>query len=183
MTLERCRQLMCQSLRGELTGITSLTPDRVIRNRHDKLMQIMLQLYSPRSYAVDNLNIEDNNTEQERLALEKSLYPVLLCNAAASNDIDRLKQLLSGTFKEFNINTADYDGRTALHVAASEGNLEIVQLLLLNGSGVHMLDRFGHTPLFDAVSFKHKSIVEVLVKTGAHFNDGELLEITLKFHQ
>lgn len=36
---------------------------------------------------------------------------------------------------------ATMEGRTPLHVAAYEGNLDAVQLLLQHGAGVHAKDR------------------------------------------
>lgn len=35
----------------------------------------------------------------------------------------------------------DYDGRTALHVAASAGHLTVVQYLIEEGASVHVRDR------------------------------------------
>lgn len=43
------------------------------------------------------------------------------------------------------VNSHDYDGRSALHLAASEGKLGAVQLLLERGANVNPLDRWGGT--------------------------------------
>ena len=53
-----------------------------------------------------------------------------------------------------NLCLGDYDGRTPLHVAASDGHLKMVQYLLTNGASVHAKDRYGDTPLSNAVRFK-----------------------------
>lgn len=42
-------------------------------------------------------------------------------------------------------NLVDYDKRTALHLAASEGCEEIVVLLLEKGADVNSTDRWGRT--------------------------------------
>lgn len=42
-------------------------------------------------------------------------------------------------------NLSDYDKRTALHLASSEGRAEIVHLLLEKGADVNSLDRWGRT--------------------------------------
>jgi len=63
---------------------------------------------------------------------------------------------------------ADYDGRTALHVACCEGHVEVVRYLLDLGAPVHMRDRYGDTPLDDAVTFRRATIVSMLRQTGAH---------------
>ncbi len=43
------------------------------------------------------------------------------------------------------VNGSDYDGRSALHLAASEGKVDVVRLLLAWGAKVNALDRWGST--------------------------------------
>ena len=62
----------------------------------------------------------------------------------------------------------DYDGRTALHVAAAEGQLEVCEFLLekceIDPSSVRARDRFGFTPLDEAIRFKYTKVIEYLEK-------------------
>ena len=53
----------------------------------------------------------------------------------------------------------DYDGRTALHVAAAEGHFEIVKFLLeLVKVKADPKDRWGFTPAQDAKRFGYTKI-------------------------
>lgn len=45
------------------------------------------------------------------------------------------------------INTGDYDKRTALHLAAGEGHADVIQLLCERGANVNVEDRWGGRPL------------------------------------
>ncbi|CAK9134415.1 unnamed protein product [Ilex paraguariensis] len=63
-------------------------------------------------------------------------------------------------------NLADYDKRTALHLASSEGCTEVVVLLLEKGADVNSTDRWGRTPLSDARSFGHEKICDILEAHG-----------------
>jgi ankyrin repeat protein len=72
------------------------------------------------------------------------------------------------------------DGRTALHLAASTGNLPVFNLLLENGADTDVKNDVGETPLNYAVYYGSEPIVQLLlqqslqeVKTRA--NDGESL--------
>ena len=51
-----------------------------------------------------------------------------LCNAAAKADIEDLRFLVRE--KGYDVNVGDYDKRTAIHLACSEGNLEVVKTLI-----------------------------------------------------
>ncbi len=67
-----------------------------------------------------------------------------------------------------NINFRDYDRRTALHVAASEGKLGIVKLLIEKyNSPINRSDRWGGSPLDDAHRHRHPAVVAYLREKGA----------------
>ena len=63
----------------------------------------------------------------------------------------------------------DYDGRTPLHLAASEGREAVVRCLLQPGHGMHLgaKDRNDNTPLANAAKHRHLGVVSLLVEAGA----------------
>ena len=57
----------------------------------------------------------------------------------------------------------DYDGRTALHLAAAEGHARCVRFLLDVCRVNHdCKDRWGQTPLSEAIQFKHIQVAAIL---------------------
>jgi len=62
------------------------------------------------------------------------------------------------------------DGVTAVHVAAEEGHLECVQLLIDAGADVTVLDDEDRTPLLLALKGNYGEVASVLVKAGADPN-------------
>ena len=79
--------------------------------------------------------------------------------AASQGDIDEIKRLVA---YGVDVNAGDYDQRTALHLAASEGNAEAVSLLLHKDAKLNVKDRFGNTPLMDAKANKHDNVIKVI---------------------
>merc|ERR1719266_207775 len=62
-----------------------------------------------------------------------------------------------------NMNMGDYDGRTALHLASAEGHLRCVRFLLDVCKVKHdCKDRWGQTPLTEAIQFKHTKVAAIL---------------------
>jgi len=68
------------------------------------------------------------------------------------------------------VNAKDRTGRTALTVSASNGNKEIVELLLASGADVKGKDNNDWTALHGAVQVGQIEVVEMLVKKGADVN-------------
>jgi ankyrin repeat protein len=57
---------------------------------------------------------------------------------------------------------ADYDGRTALHLAASEGHAHVVEHLIGQGVNLSPVDRWGGTPLSDARRNNQEAVITLL---------------------
>jgi glutaminase len=79
--------------------------------------------------------------------------------AASIGDINELKRLLA---HGHDLERADYDGRTPLHLAAAEGQTDTVQYLLKQQVLRDPKDRWGCTPLDDAIRHKQEGAAQLL---------------------
>uniref|UniRef100_A0A3Q1F4K6 asparaginase n=1 Tax=Acanthochromis polyacanthus TaxID=80966 RepID=A0A3Q1F4K6_9TELE len=157
LKLDAKKKMMAQNLRGEMNA--DLAGAKLCLS-DSRFIQVIAK----------SLSI---SCKEELEAIRDALTPPLTCAAAKIGDIEALEAL-----KEMgsNLCLGDYDGRTPLHIAACEGHLKLVQYLLSHGASVYAKDRYGDTPLCNAVRFKHKEVVKLLRKTGAHFSREELEE-------
>lgn len=67
------------------------------------------------------------------------------------------------------VNFRDYDRRTPLHIAASEGHAELCELLLNYGAKINRSDRWGGSPLDDAYRHRHAAVIQLLQQRGGKF--------------
>ncbi|XP_010529228.1 PREDICTED: serine/threonine-protein kinase STY8 [Tarenaya hassleriana] len=89
---------------------------------------------------------------------------VRLMYLANEGDIEGIKELLdSGVDANFR----DTDDRTALHVAACQGLKDVVELLIDRQAEINPEDRWGSTPLADAIFYKNIDVIKLLEKHGA----------------
>jgi glutaminase len=88
---------------------------------------------------------------------------VALTWAASQGDLDGVRALVATGVEP---GTADYDGRTPLHLAAAEGQLEVVRYLLAAGASPQPADRWGGTPRSDAEANGHAQIAELLAQAA-----------------
>uniref|UniRef100_A0A8C5Q7L4 asparaginase n=1 Tax=Leptobrachium leishanense TaxID=445787 RepID=A0A8C5Q7L4_9ANUR len=142
LTQEEKRKMLFENLRGEMT--VSATGAK-ISLRDSKFIQVVAK-----SIGV--------SCKEELEAVRDALTPALACAAAKTGDINALEAIhdMGG-----NLSSEDYDGRTPLHVACSEGHYTVVQYLLNHGATVYAKDRCGDTPLMNAVKFSLASCGDV----------------------
>jgi glutaminase len=79
--------------------------------------------------------------------------------AASQGDLNEVRALIATGVEP---GTADYDGRTPLHLAAAEGQPDVVRYLLAAGASPQPVDRWGGTPLSDAEANGHAGIAALL---------------------
>lgn len=109
-----------------------------VKNGHDRIASLLVREGA-------SLKIDDGGS--------------FLCSAVARGDSDYLKRLLSNGM---DANLKDYDYRTPLHVAASEGLIFMAKLLLEAGASVFTKDRWGNTPLDEARMSGNKNLIKLL---------------------
>ncbi|XP_020206516.1 potassium channel GORK isoform X1 [Cajanus cajan] len=88
-----------------------------------------------------------------------------LCMTVAKKDLDLLKRVLSCGI---NPNAKNYDHRTPLHIAASQGLITMAELLLQAGASVLSKDTYGpniewgNTPLLEAHTGGNRNMIKML---------------------
>ncbi|XP_019616646.1 PREDICTED: uncharacterized protein LOC109464149 [Branchiostoma belcheri] len=88
-----------------------------------------------------------------------------LCLAAGKGHIETVKALLGAGANE--ITDIEHLHGTSLHSAASEGQTEIVQVLIAAGMDPSVQNHFKDTPLHFAASEGHTETVQALLSAGA----------------
>ncbi|BBM81852.1 glutaminase A [Candidatus Uabimicrobium amorphum] len=84
--------------------------------------------------------------------------------AASKGDLGAIQRL---EVRGIDLNGMDYDKRTPLHLAAAEGRKNIVEYLIKREVNINVQDRWGGTPLDDAIHHNHEEIVALLKKNKA----------------
>lgn len=94
----------------------------------------------------------DVEQEDQRMVQE-------LCAASSHGDVKYMQTLLVRGAK---VNQADYDLRTPLHLGVCEQRIESVRYLVGKGANIHFKDRWGRSPLDEAIQLENQEIVRVL---------------------
>lgn len=122
--------------------------------------KLLAQRFNFHTFA--EIGADTGKTNPRRSSMESLVDEAMhLCAASARGDIGELRRLVA---RGVDINRADYDGRTALHLAASEGTADAVQFLMERGADPSLVDRWGNTPLDDARRGQHEAIERMLAR-------------------
>merc|ERR1719510_830253 len=104
----------------------------------------------------------------DQYSLEELLF------AAASGDLKEVQRVAHGS--PSSLFDADYDMRTALHLAASENHHRVVKFILEQidptaedaKEKINPQDRWKRTPLDDAVAGNHPRVIKMLKEAGGY---------------
>ncbi|KAJ3506154.1 hypothetical protein NLJ89_g7023 [Agrocybe chaxingu] len=197
LSIKEVRELIGIPLRGELTRPTAAVQNPTIDQNIDHIQQLLSQfvkLARPQT-SVPQISVTTDTvdstardaaapwswTAAEASTTEAVLFPFLIHLAAAKDDLEGLSYCLKpvesddvsetltlGKIPGGIVNCIDAgSGRSPLHVAALNGHIRSVELLLRSGALVHLRDNLGHTALYLAARQGHDTVVEVLVQAGA----------------
>lgn len=101
-------------------------------------------------------------------------------DAAIGGDLTAMQKRIS---KGTNVFTCDYDYRSALHLAAAQGHYNLLSLLIDQCSSIEekeklvgVTDRWGGTPLSEAMHYGHADCIELLSQFGGKVGETKHLK-------
>lgn len=118
----------------------------------------------------------DTDLETEDLGLHLKLLsllenPAVIVAAAASGDVDTLRDFLRKHPKEVNAKAA---GKAAIHCAAVAGNIAVLKVLLEFKADVEIKDEDGDRPLHLCAYSDEDEAAKLLIDVGANVNSKNL---------
>uniref|UniRef100_A0A671T6G5 glutaminase n=1 Tax=Sinocyclocheilus anshuiensis TaxID=1608454 RepID=A0A671T6G5_9TELE len=127
----------------------------------------LVSLFNFHNY--DNLRHFAKKHDPRREGGEQRVKSVInLLFAAYTGDVSALRRF---ALSSMDMEQRDYDSRTALHVAAAEGHIEVVRFLL-EACKVNPgpKDRWGNTPIDEATHFGHHEVLALLQEYNNKYN-------------
>jgi glutaminase len=142
-------------------GITIWSPRLDQYGNSVKAVEFSQRLVSKLNFHNYDSLVNDNSKHDPLLQKnDEKLKGVMAATYAASQgDLNEIKSLDA---KGIDLDLADYDGRTPLHVAASEGHINIINYFINTKRNLVPKDRWSGTPMKDAEQHNHKEIVDLL---------------------
>lgn len=104
------------------------------------------------------------NGAEEYMDMLSDIASLQMLQNAAKGDLDAVRSMI---YAGANAKYKDYDERTALHLACTEGHAEVASLLLVNDADWNAKDSLNRTPVDDAVRNGNLHVLRVLRQFGA----------------
>lgn len=87
-----------------------------------------------------------------------------------NHEVRKAIELICNSQIDFTFKNPDHQGYSLLHYAVLSGSMELVRVLINQGSPVDLYDEAGWTPLHYASSFAKQPLMQFLIESGANFN-------------
>ncbi|THH27044.1 hypothetical protein EUX98_g7142 [Antrodiella citrinella] len=172
------------NIQGVLSQAVRLSTTRA----HDHMQKIIITQDNEES-AVD-ATAPWSWTAADASLTEISLLPFVMNLAAAKDDVEAIQFCVSSEVHAEQdpqihpkrnvvrggvVNCIDpASGRSPLHVAALNGSIRCIEVLLEAGALVHLRDSLGHTALYYAARQGHEHAVDLLIKAGANLGGSDI---------
>lgn len=96
----------------------------------------------------------------------------------STGDLEGLRKIIV----KVDVNCSHYDKRTPLHLAAAEGHLEVVELLITHGAQFGR-DRWGNTPLAEVADKAGANYEGIRASLGRWHDAGAKIAAAIRTHQ
>lgn len=93
------------------------------------------------------------------LCMDDNIAASTLCQVVSTGDISKMRRLLKAKIQ---VNASDYDMRCASHIAAAEGNVVALKLLVDHGADLGVRDRWGNSVFDEAKRSKSGQLLDYL---------------------
>jgi CRP-like cAMP-binding protein len=123
---------------ADMHGTTAL--HEAVKNGHEEIIDVLLE-------------------KGAKLGLDEFQAASVLCKSVFDGDTMKLRRLLKAKIQ---VNAGDYDKRAAVHIAAAEGNLVALKVLVEFGADLSMQDRWGSTALDEAKRVRAQHVMDFL---------------------
>ncbi len=187
--LDRARVLFGPMMHQELAvGRTKLIAPQVLLNKYmlsAAHRKALADSISTQSRKMGEKSLESNispfyeeafDISTSKALDEETMVDSKLHRAVRAMDLEGIKQLLFTG--KIDPDKPGLFGKTALHLAAQDGHIEICRILLDGGATVDSRDQDRETPLHKAASFGREAVVDLLIDHGSEINAKSIKERT-----
>jgi hypothetical protein len=149
------------------TDVHTFSDEQILENKKTKLAKLVSLTTPQKKQTVHSENsstVEEKKPVQQQLSLSPNQQ---LFVAAFAGDVDTVKSLLQGGEVNVNHKNIDHQSATALHGATANNRLEVMELLILAGADVNIIDAGYRTALHIAIAHNFVEAALLLLGKGA----------------
>lgn len=138
------------------------TPDLNVLDTHKRTPLHIAILYGTDRMAEMLLSKDINKAAQDEQGAT-----ILHCAVMHAKSLDFINKLIAAGVP---LEIKDNEGKTALHRAFIQDNIELAEGIMAAGASIDLPDEQGITPLFRAINNNDRKLFEIMIKYGQDLN-------------